>query len=109
MAEEVVAPPAAARSYIRRGAVGLFIGAVVGALVGALFVVFSLGWGDYLRSLNDNRPAGIVSGNGTEGGFTLLVTAWLALIGAAVGAVPGLIVGVWRARRKQQATAGGQR
>jgi len=85
--------------------VGLFAGGAAGALLGAVIPILLVGPGEYVRSLGDNRPAGIVSGSGTESGFTLMVTFVFAFWGAVVGGPFGLIAGLFTARRKLSAEA----
>ena len=82
-------------SYILRALVGLLGGVVVGALLGALVLILLMGPGNYMHSLNDNRPAGIISGSETEASFTVAVTFLFAFWGAVVGGPLGFIAGLF--------------
>jgi hypothetical protein len=82
--------------YVLKSLAGLFIGGVGGALLGAVVLILLVGPGDYARSVGSNRPAGIISGSGTESGFTLAITyvfaVWGAIIGGALGFSAGLFM-----------------
>jgi hypothetical protein len=80
--------------YVFRGLLGLIIGVLAGAAIGACLFILLSGPGDYFKSVHDNRPAGIVSGSGTESGFTLAVTFAFAFYGAIGGAILGLFAGL---------------